>query len=236
MLKVAAVLAVPGALAGGGVYYYQGSPVGPETHLGAYVVEVGVAFPEAAVRAALPQGLSPVPGSTGGIAIYGGEEGWAASPHSTGHIWLDVLDDTRGGHARYLLKDFTSELYEDDTTDAISLAAPPEAHRMGDDGVLHVLAWPDRVSELELVVRQSSENCAQPSAAEGNLLAPSLDGTLGVVPAAAVLDWCKMEAEVAWASVSAPFGHALRPFVPQQVLWAEIATPLGERMPNVAME
>ena len=236
MLKVAAVLALPGALAGGGVYYYQGSPVGPQTQLGAYVVEVGVAFPEAAVRAVLPEGLSPAPDFTGGIAIYGGEEGWAASPPSTGHIWLDVLDDARGTRARYLLKDFTSELYEDETTDAVSLTVPPEVHQLGDDGVLHVLAWPDRVSELELVLRRSAETCAQPSAAEGNLLASGLDGTLGVVPAAAVSDWCKIEAEVGWAKVSAPFGHALRPFVPQQVLWAEIATPQGERVSNVAME
>jgi hypothetical protein len=236
MLKVAAVFAVPGALAGGGAYFYQGSSVGLAPQLAAYVIEVGAVFPEAAVRAVLPEGLSPVPDFTGGISIYGGDEGWATPPRLSGHIWLDVLDDARGVQARYLLKDFTSELYEDDTTEANSLAVPPEAHQLGDDGVLHVLAWPDRVSELELVVRQSAKDCAQPSAAGGNLLVSEPDGTLGVVPSAAVLGWCRRKAEVAWVSVSAPIGHALRPFVPQQVLWAEITRPSGELTSDVAIE
>ena len=84
--------AVPGLL--GGLGLLMDRPASPSTPLtdplaSGYMVEAGVAFPETAVRAALPAGLEPAPGATGGIAIYGGGEGARVSQHATANA-LDV--------------------------------------------------------------------------------------------------------------------------------------------------
>lgn len=233
MLKAAVVLGVPGVLGGIGLMYNgQGMPTGPEPPIGAYLAEVGVAFPEGAVRAALPEGLEPAPGFTGGIAIYGGQEGWAGSPFSAGYVWVDA--EASGTPVRYLLKDPVSERYEDSPADVIPAVALSEVHDPK-DGVLQVTARPDRVSGLELVVRPSSETCI-PGAEKGELLTSGPDGRLDAIQAPAVDDWCLVEADVAWAGVVAPFGHMLRPFVAHQVLWAQIATPPQEGMPDLTGE
>jgi hypothetical protein len=132
---------------------------------------------------------------------------------------------------------FASENYERASPIPLDVAALGEAHDLGDDGVLHVLAWPDRVSTLELVVRPSSEDCVdRVTASHGDLLTSGPGGSLGVIHMPAALDWCEVEAEAGWVSVTAPFGHMLRPFVPQQVLWAQIATPDSESVSELMVE
>ena len=230
MLKAAAVVAVPSVLGGVGLLFSPGEmPTPPSPYQGAYAVEVGMVFGERAVRGALPKGFEPASGCTGGIAIYGGDEGWALSPLSTGHVWIDVVDEASGTPSRYMLTSFASEAPEGTSTTYSDAAALGETRELGDDGVLHILAWPDRVSILELVVKPSTDPCTARSTVEHqDLLTSGPGGRLGVLHMPAALDWCDMEADVGWASVTAPFGHVLRPFVPQQVLWARIAQPLDE--------
>lgn len=227
MLKAVAVVVVPGVISGAGLL------LGPDHQTenrvaqpAAYAVEVGVSFDEAVVRAALPVGLDPAPGFTGGIAVYGGEEGWALSPLTTGHVWLDVVEAS-GAPARYMLTGFASENLGGGATLPLDVAMLGETYEVREDGELRIQAWPDRATTLELVVRPSSTDCLDHApAAEGRLLTSGPGGSLGVVHMPAALDWCAVEAEAGWVSVTAPFGHVLRPFVPQQVLWAQVATPL----------
>lgn len=227
MLKPIAILTVSGTLGGVGLYYEGGGrPAAPEPLLAPYLVEVGVVFPEAAVRAALPQGIEPAPGFTGGIAVYGGQEGHAGLPHAAGYVWLDV--EAGEGLTRYRLKGFTSEAYEDTSTAALDASSTRLLSELGRRDILHVVTWPDQVSGLELVVSPSSEPCSPVSRAQ-NLIAedPATEGQ-GMIVMPVLAGWCVTEAEVAVARITAPPGHPLRPFVPQQVLWAEIARPVGE--------
>lgn len=227
MLKSLALLAIPGALGGVGFLYSPlAAPSPPSSHPSAYAVEVGVAFDEAAVRAALPEGLEPAPGFTGGVAVYGGEEGWALSPLTTGHVWIDVVEEGGGAAARYMLTSFASERHGAGTPIPLDLAALGETHEIREGGDLHVQAWPDPSATLELVVKPSASDCAdQARARPARLLTSGPGGSLGVIHMPAALDWCAVEAEAGWVGVTAPFGHPLRPFVPRQVLWARVATP-----------
>jgi hypothetical protein len=230
MLKSVGAVLVSGALGGIGLLYsgHEGLN-GPEPRLGPYRVEIGVVFPEVAVRATLPERYEPAAGFTGGIAVYSDQEGAAGSPLSTGYIWIDVV---AGGTAeRYTLQDFRSEIYEDTSTAVVRAAGRTEAYEAA-DGVLHIITRPDRVSGLELVVRRSATDCSASFAAEGALLAFAPTGSQEVIHRPMATDWCVTEADVALAKVTAPPGHRLRPFVPRQVLWAEIATPSGDRMPD----
>lgn len=230
MLKPIGILAVSGTLGGVGLYYEGGGgPIAPKPHLDPYLVEVGVAFPEAAVRAALPEGLAPAPGFTGGIAVYGGQEGHAALPHAAGYVWLDV--EASDGPTRYRLKSFTSEVYEDNTAAALDAAALGVAHELGGSDILHVVTWPDRVSGLELVVRPLSADCLPVSRPQNLMVDDPAAGDLGMIVMPVLARWCAAEAEVAVARVTAPPSHPLRPFVPHKVLWAEIARPVGPEAP-----
>ena len=229
MLRSAAFVAIPGALGALGLFHQgQGEPVGREPRLAAYAIKVGVTFPEAAVREALPEGFEPAPGFTGGIAVAAVPEDWPGSPLSTGYVWLDVT--TGGASARYALIDFVAEAYRETSPVALTAAALSEVHE-SENGILHVITWPDRVSGLEVVVSPQAEACAPGPAGQDAVLTSHPDGSLGVIQGPVGTDWCIAEAEVAWANITAPPGHVLRPFVPQHVLWAQIAVPPGERRP-----
>ena len=235
MLKPIAILTVSGTVGGVGLYYEGGGgPAAPELHLDPYLVEVGVAFSEAAVRAALPQGVEPAPGFTGGIAVYGGQEGPAGPPHSASYVWLDV--EASEGPARYRLKGFTSEVYEDISTAALHAAVSGVAYELGGNDVLHVLTWPDPVSGLELVIRPSPEACSPVLEAQKLLVNDPASEGLGMIVMPIPAGWCATEAEVAVVRVTAPPGHPLRPFVPQEVLWAEIAGPVGLEAPPMSIQ
>lgn len=232
MLKSAVLLAVPGTLGGVGLLYApSGSPGGPLPLRDAYVVQVGVAFTEAAVQGVLPEGLEPAAGFTGGIAVYGGDEGWVLSPLSTGYVWVDVTRREGGDEAsRYMVLAFASERPEDIPAVSLASASASTAPPAG-EGALQALASPDAVSLLELTVRPSAGICTSSLVAErGDLLTSGLDGSLGVVHLPVVLDLC--EAEALTARVSAPPDHLLGTFAPERVLWAAMATPLGQEAPE----
>ncbi len=172
MLKSVAVLAVPSVLSGVGLLYGpDGAPSPWSPYERAYAAEVGVAFEEAAVRAVLPEGYEPAPGFTGGIAIFGGEEGWTLSPLSTGHVWIDVVEEVSGDPARYMLTGFASESREGTSTIPLDVAALGETHELDGEGVLRILAWPDRVTTLSLVMKASTADCVAHVSEERGALA-----------------------------------------------------------------
>lgn len=227
MLKPAAILAASGTLGGVSLYYSGGGdPTGQAPDLGAYLVEVGVVFPEAAIRAALPEGVEPTPGFTGGIAVHGDKAPWAAS---SGHVWLDV--QTEDGPARYLLVASASQ----DNKDGSKLTQGALGfHGTSEGDILHVMTWPDAVSSLELFVRAEPVACSHGREADTDVRTVSFTGAPAAREAPSITGWCRMEAEAAVARVTAPPGHPLRPFIPSQVLWAEIMIPPGPGMAALA--
>lgn len=68
-------------------------------------VVIGVAWDERAIRAALPSGVRPVPGMTGGINIYQAAQGHVIGPFQSAYFWIDVegYDAAPGMPARWML-------------------------------------------------------------------------------------------------------------------------------------
>ncbi len=68
-------------------------------------VFVGVVWDESAIRGALPSGVMPVPGMTGGINIYQVAQGHVIGPYQSAYLWVDVegYDAAPGMPARWML-------------------------------------------------------------------------------------------------------------------------------------
>lgn len=236
MLKIAAAVAVPTAL-GGATLLYAPSETGSEDFLyqEAYIVEVGVFFDEAAVRAALPEGLEPVADFTGGIAIYGGEESGrlrSLSPLSAGYVWIDLapLQGADQAPTRYMLTSLASS--NDSVAPALPLdsAVLAEEHGTAGEGLLRAVAQPGPGTTLELTVRLPATPCVSGfTEAGGDLLTLAGDERLGLIDMPVVMDHCP--AEALSARVEAPSGNILQNFNPRQILWATVAAPLRWAMP-----
>lgn len=159
MPKGLAVLAVSGVLGGmGALFDGQSTPDGQGTPLDFYHVEVGVAFSEAAVRAPLPRGLEPASGFTGGIAIHQDRSGSQQTPASSAHVWIDI--EIAGSPARYVLSEPLTMAVRDARFGDLGTAAVSEV-REWVGGVHQIMARPDEVSRLEVVVKPSSEPCTR---------------------------------------------------------------------------
>nr|WP_294546471.1 hypothetical protein [uncultured Rhodopila sp.] len=66
---------------------------------------LGVVWDEAAIRKALPPGIKPVNGMTGGINIYSVERGYGIGPYSAAYFWVDIegFDSPEGIKGRWML-------------------------------------------------------------------------------------------------------------------------------------
>ena len=64
-----------------------------------------VVWDEAAIRKALPPGIQPVSGMTGGINIYSVERGYVIGPYSAAYLWVDIegFDSSEGIKGRWML-------------------------------------------------------------------------------------------------------------------------------------
>jgi hypothetical protein len=68
-------------------------------------VTVNVVWDDAAVKKALPRGIEPVKGMTGGINIYNTERGYVVGPYSAAYFWVDIegFDSPEGVKGRWML-------------------------------------------------------------------------------------------------------------------------------------
>ncbi len=66
---------------------------------------VGITLDEAAVRAALPEGLEPAEGISGGLNIYLSGGGYDHPAYSRAYVWVDLagFDSASGAKGRYVL-------------------------------------------------------------------------------------------------------------------------------------
>jgi hypothetical protein len=72
---------------------------------GANGVSIGVVWDEGSIRKALPPGVEPVKGMTGGINIYSAEHGYVIGPYSAAYFYVDVegFDSPEGIKGRWML-------------------------------------------------------------------------------------------------------------------------------------
>jgi hypothetical protein len=68
-------------------------------------VTVNIVWDEAAIRKALPPGIEPVKGMTGGINIYSVERGYVIGHYSAAYFWVDIegFDTPEGIKGRWML-------------------------------------------------------------------------------------------------------------------------------------
>jgi hypothetical protein len=68
-------------------------------------VFVAVVWDDAAIRKALPPGIKPVSGMTGGINIYSVDRGYVIGPYSAVYFWVDIegFDSPEGIKGRWML-------------------------------------------------------------------------------------------------------------------------------------
>lgn len=250
MLKYVIVLAMPGVIAGLTLLHgwdAAGQDLAADGEV--RLIEIGLALDAAAVRAALPQGLEPADGFTGGVAVYFVADGPTIVPQSSGYVWVDV----KYGHsARYILRSFHSEVTAEaagERSDALvaSLATGPAAlvasggsgnearNGIRDEAAgstRYVVAVTSGPARLDVVVDPVPGACSTEIVALTHyLFASGADGGLEVLGDPFAADWC--EAHVASVGVTAPVRDVLGLFAPEQVLWAGVATPLGSAMPEV---
>jgi hypothetical protein len=196
-------------------------------HRGSHLVEVGVAFDEAAVRALLPEGLTPARGFTGGFALYKTDDQSAAAATPSGYIWFDV---SYRGTARYIVRSFVAG---EQTNEPLILAeATPDE---SDPDLLHHIVGSQAFRGLELVVKATPESCrAGMAEVSAQVFVLGRDGSLGVAQSPIIADWC--EAEVHFVRMMAEPEEALDGLVPLRVLWAGVARPLGAPLPSLLLE
>jgi hypothetical protein len=68
-------------------------------------ISIGTVWDEAAIRKALPPGIEPVKGMTGGINIYSAERGYVIGPYSAAYFYVDIegFDSPEGIKGRWML-------------------------------------------------------------------------------------------------------------------------------------
>ena len=84
----------------------QDKPLPPPYQMaGTNHVFLGVVWDEAAVRKALPAGITPVKDMTGAINIYQADKGYVIGPYQAAYFWVDVegFDSPEGIKGRWML-------------------------------------------------------------------------------------------------------------------------------------
>jgi hypothetical protein len=85
-----AVLGVALSISCGLSHAQDKAPPPPYQIAGTNHVIIGVVWDEAAIRKALPRGITPVKEMSGGINIYQAEKGYGIAPYQSTYFWADV--------------------------------------------------------------------------------------------------------------------------------------------------
>jgi hypothetical protein len=200
-------------------------------------IMIGVTLDEAAIRTALPQGLEPAEGVTGGINIYTSKGGEGVAAYSRSYIWVDLKghDSINGAKARYVLWAATS------TPGKLQKVGTPEfkgetvLNKNGKSvtGALTMGGKKTLSGSIEL----AKDGKCGPIA--GTLNYPSLpkaDGKLMVTQYTFAGTACGAAPKTAEISVDA--GHALAKFKPTKLIWAAYVPDLsfaGSPLINIKM-
>jgi hypothetical protein len=198
---------------------------------GPYVVRgnthmiIGVTLDEAAVRAALPEGLEPTEGITGGYNIYTSGGGFDHPAYTRAYVWADLAGyDSVSGPARYVLWGVTSPGADGAQAEGINLFdGSSEITETGATVVGVGLEGEAEIIRAEITL--NDEPCGE---AAGILNYPVVlpDGggkAMHQYPFAA--DICGAAPVSLEVSVGAY--HALNAFKPTQVIWAALARNLS---------
>ena len=205
-------------LAAAGTASAADAPNGPFLAMGGQLVEVGLSFDEAAVRAALPEGLTPAEGFTGGVDIYHLDHGWGIAPYSAGYLWIDLADHPSpdGSPGRYMVQGFYSSKFRAIASLHQEVIVDGSGTLTETDGTIVGSAGPDGAEVLKLSVKVDPTKCFTAVEGMGDYIWKAATGfTVMHIPT--VVDGC--EAQPLSVEVLANDGP-LAALKPTAMLWA----------------
>jgi hypothetical protein len=207
---------------------------------GPYVVRgnthmiIGVTLDEAAVRAALPEGLEPTEGITGGYNIYLSGGGYDHPAYSRAYVWVDLAGyDSPSGPARYVLWGVTGPGADVARAEGINLY--DGGAEIAEDGASVVgTGLENDAPIIRAEIALNDEPCG---AAAGILNYPVVlpdDGQKAMHQYPFAADICGASPVSLEVSVGAY--HALNKFKPVAVIWAALARDLSFAGTTVARD
>ncbi len=192
-------------------------PTQPYPYLGGggHVIEVGIAFDEAAVRALLPEGLEPAEGFTGGVDIYTNAYGWGVGAFSAGYVWLDLAGDPgpAGAPKRYMVRGYYSTLFY--PFDVLKLGASTLEEKNGE---FIGMAGPEGTTVLSVTLKGDSTKCTPGVAGMDDYIWGHEAGAYLVTHIPAIGDVC--EATPVNVEIATDKDAALAGLTPKALLWA----------------
>jgi hypothetical protein len=189
-------------------------------------IVIGITLDEAAVRAALPEGLEPAADITGGLNIYTSQGGDGVAPYTRSYVWVDLegYDSVSGSKGRFILwaaSNPGAEKLQHRGYDAIS--GDTKLERAGNTVTGSTSVDGNEVMKVEIEL--TGEAC---SPAAGSLNYPSdLDGTSPRV--ISQFFWSGSVCGATPVSVEMSVGpdHALAKYKPTAVSWGVLAEDLS---------
>lgn len=185
-------------------------------------LEIGIAFDEAAVRAALPKGLEPAEGFTGGVDVYNVGYGWGVGAYSAGYLWLDLAGPPGpgGAPARYLVRGFYSNLFY--PFPEFDVIVPGASTLTETNGEFRGTAGPDGAVILSAVAKGDSSKCTVGAAGMDDYIWGKETGSLLVTHIPSIGDVC--EATPVKVEIATDKDPALAGLAPKELLWAVSVT------------
>ena len=182
---------------------------------GGHVIEIGIAFDEAAVRAALPKGLEPAEGFTGGVDIYNVGYGWGVGAYSAGYVWLDLAGPPGPGGApvRYIVRGYFSHLFY-----PFDVLVQGGSTLEESNGVFTGTAGPEGSVALRAVIKGDSSKCNLGASGMDDYVWGHESGSFMVTHIPAVGDVC--EAAPIKVEIATDKDPALAGLTPKELLWA----------------
>lgn len=212
-----AVMSPYAAIAGDGPYVVSGNQ-----H-----ILMGITLDEAAVRAALPKGLEPAEGITGGLNVYKSKGGEGVAAYDRTYVWVDLkgLDSVNGAKGRYILWAATS-------------TGPGKLKKAGNIEVKGDTAMSKDGSDITSVTTINGKPIMKTAIklgdgpkcgpAAGSINYPSLpDPSDGFVMTQYTFSASICGASPVSAEVMVDGDHPLAQFKPQKITWAAFAPKLS---------
>lgn len=185
---------------------------------------IGVTLNEAAVREALPEGLEPAEGMSGGFQVYNSGGGGDVAAYSRSYVWVNLAgyDSITGNPGRFIL-------WLSDTEHAAKMA------KIGYATVEGAVALSEADGTLDGTVAVNGAKLATGSVKAGECGAgtgvinypsmPAWSDKMAVTQYAFAGKFCG--AELTSLEISAPTDHMLSKLDPQPAGWAAVARELS---------
>jgi hypothetical protein len=189
-------------------------------------IVMGITLDEAAVRAALPDGLEPAADLTGGLNIYTSQGGDGVAPYTRSYVWADLegYDSVSGSKGRYILWGASNpgaEKLQHLGYDAVKGDTTLEQAGNTVTGSTTV----DGKEVMKVKIELTGEAC---SPAVGSLNYPGdLDGTGPMVVTQFFWSASVCAATPVSVDISVGADHALAKYKPTAVSWAVLAEDLS---------